>query len=900
MSNKVTESSDQWMVEHLQVDNQIHAINTGKKPRFSWWNHANVANRKQSAYEIKVIAEDGGQVVWATGKVTSSAQAVVYDGEPLTAGTAYIWQLRTWNQLDKASALVTANFETGLSDQDWEGAQWLTRPLGKHEFKGDRWTLARLEVPLKTTATKRVRAYTAANHTYELFVEGTRVDRGPSFAYPGEGYYQACKLTQAVLKAAQPKITLGLKVHWYGDGQGRPAGKPGFLIKVVFDYTDGTRQVVVSDASWKVTQGPYQPAALRNGEGDHIEHYDATLAEAIKGWQYSGFDDQQWQAPTVIGTHPTAPFTKLVGQETRLSEQVIRPKRILFAADGTQVADFGAVYPARPRVRFHHGQSGRVIHLRAGYELDANGRVATDHVSSQGTDMSYFYTEVDGEQTYQAFTHLAFRYLELPDIDEVLSLQDIAGVEVHRAVENGLAAEFSSSSQILNQVWQLMARSALMGVQEQYVDTPTREKGQFLNDAANTSYATLLTTGERAGTRQAINEFLLSQLHYWTEGNDAGRFNAVYPNGDGKRDIPDYTEMMPDWVWQYYRYSGDQRLLIKAYPFLERTAAYITRSIATDGFAKDLIYDLEGGDGGPYWHGIVDWPEHGRFGYDMDTVVRTTVNALGVNVFEDLAKIAEAIGRPKTEIDQFTDAKERLVKAMNAKLRNKEGLYVDGLHKDGSQSGHVSQHANSYAIAFNVAPEADRQHIAEWLGKQGMRQGPMTAHWLLKALLDGGNAKDFLSILTNTDDFGWAQQVKIGRTFTPEAWHLSGDANSQSHGWASQAIVDIVRGVVGVQLGQPAGGKLEIQVPDVQLHRAGGVIYTELGPVKVVWKKDENFGFDTLSVYVPANAEAKIILPTTKAVTVTTEQQNVEPVAEKTKTTTIYTIGSGNWQFKQA
>ena len=27
------------------------------------------------------------------------------------------------------------------------------------------------------------------------------------------------------------------------------------------------------------------------------------------------------------------------------------------------------------------------------------------------------------------------------------------------------------------------------------------------------------------------------------------------------RDIPDYTLMMPDWVWRYYEQTGDKALL---------------------------------------------------------------------------------------------------------------------------------------------------------------------------------------------------------------------------------------------------------------------------------------------------------------------------------------------------
>ncbi|SFB52968.1 alpha-L-rhamnosidase [Amycolatopsis marina] len=51
---------------------------------------------------------------------------------------------------------------------------------------------------------------------------------------------------------------------------------------------------------------------------------------------------------------------------------------------------------------------------------------------------------------------------------------------------------------------------------------------------------------ERDATQQAIREFLRSQNQYWSSGESAGRYNAVHPNGDGKREIPECTEMFVD------------------------------------------------------------------------------------------------------------------------------------------------------------------------------------------------------------------------------------------------------------------------------------------------------------------------------------------------------------------
>ena len=120
---------------------------------------------------------------------------------------------------------------------------------------------------------------------------------------------------------------------------------------------------------------------------------------------------------------------------------------------------------------------------------------------------------------------------------------------------SGSTATFHSSNPTLDAVWRLVQHSALDSAQEQFLDTPTREKGQFLADANNESLATMAGFGEQNLTRQALLDFAHSQARYWPDG----RLNAVYPNGDGKRDIPDFTERYPGLAVAVLRADGRPR-----------------------------------------------------------------------------------------------------------------------------------------------------------------------------------------------------------------------------------------------------------------------------------------------------------------------------------------------------
>jgi alpha-L-rhamnosidase len=839
----------------LLVDDQAHPLNVEGTPRFSWLPRDADPGEVQTAYRL-TVAEAGGRTVWDSGKVTSGEQSYVpYRGQTLKPGTAYRWTVRTWDRTGRQSPPATGRFETGISDAQWEGAAWIRRD----STDADDYTLARTEVHIGASPVVRARTYTAADHTYELFLNGRRADRGTSFGYPGEDYYQAADVT-ALVEAGRP-LAIGVRYHWYGSGQGRPAGTRGLLLKLVVEHADGSREVFVTDGSWRVTRDTLfvNGSGRRNGEGDRIERQDAR-AEVV-GWNLPGYDDtaEPWAAAQVAGAHPTPQYPHLIGQETRLTETPVKPVGLLTADDGTVVADFGVVIPARPVVRFDAGVAGRAIPIRAGYNLTETGRVATSTLLTQGTDMSFPYVQKDGPQEFRAFTHLGFRYLEIPNAGERITLDDVGAVVVHTDVPAGREATFASSDQTLDAVWRMMKRSALYSVQEAFVDTPTREKGQFLGDAANISYATMAAFGERDATQQAIREFLRSARRYWNSGDDLGRYNAVYPNGDGKRDIPDYSLIFVDWVWRYYQQTGDEALLAEAYPAVRDTAEYVLRHIPPDGPTAGLVTQLSGGSGA-YQYGIVDWPEPGRFGYDMSAVARTTINALGVRVLRVAAQMAAQLGRPATEAAGYRARAAELTAAMNAKLRRADGVYVDGLSATGEQSGHAGQHATSYAIAFGVAPPGDLPVLAEHLAGMGMKQGPMTAHWLLQALADAGRPDAVLRLLTNPHDLGWADILRQGGTFTWEAWTLDPGTNfSQSHGWGAQAIVDVQQTLLGIRTVTPGASVVDVVPPATGLSWAAGTVHTQRGPVRVEWRRVA--GGVRVDLDIPVNVTARVALP---------------------------------------
>lgn len=294
---------------------------------------------------------------------------------------------------------------------------------------------------------------------------------------------------------------------------------------------------------------------------------------------------------------------------------------------------------------------------------------------------------------------------------------------------------FSSSDATLDAVFKLLRDSALYGVQEQFVDKPTREKGQFLAEAVSISYATMSLFWEHADTAQALREVGWSAVRYWTCGEDKGRCNAVYPNGDGKRDIPDFSFMIPEWAEEYHLRTGDLALLRELLPHLCSTADYALRYIPAEGPTAGLVTTLGGGSG-PYLHGIVDWPEPGRFGYDMECAAKTTVNVQAYSALMATVRLCGLAGEEEAAI-RYASSARWLADAIRARLRV-DGVMVDGLHADGTPSAHASQHATSFPLSLGITAPDLASVDARRVAAMGMQQGPLTVHGLVRALLSQG------------------------------------------------------------------------------------------------------------------------------------------------------------------
>lgn len=885
---------------HLTVDDDPAPLAVTGDPAFGWTVEGPDRASTQKGYELVVSDAPSSakhKVVFDSGTIMSDQQSYVHaTALHLAADRRYWWTVRTEDADGQFGPYAAdAPFDTGLGDADWN-ASWIRRAgtvptvvqVGGTDLPVDDFALIRKEATVGVSPVVRARVYASAGQQYELRVNGTRAAEGPSYSYPDEQYYETTDVTKLVKAGAANAFAF--VTHWATASQGRPDSPEAFIAHITIDHADGTTDVITTDATWRTHTAMWVPDGPRNDEGDLVEHVDERLDPV--GWDQPGFDDSTWSPAAVLGAHPWAPFTHLVAARTHIIYESMKPVTLKPRTGGGVVADFGAVTSATPVVAVHAGVAGRAVKIVTGDALDPNGHVSTT-VGHQDTDMHWDFTERSGAQELRPLGYLAFRYLEVDGASEPLTVADVTIAARHTDFPDEHAAAFQTSDPAIDAVWNLARHSALYDAQEQFLDTPTREKGPFLTDSYDVSQAAMAAFGDRMVTAQMLTGFAQSQTKYWPDG----RVNAVYPNGDGKRDIPDYTMDYVAWVWKYWMASGDRDQLALEYPVARNITDYLARAIDPK---TGLVTNIPGG-GGDYAGGMVDWPPQMRYGYDMTTTARTTLNIIAVDDFRLVGAMAKALGKPATESTAETTRSTALTASIRTRLERPDGIFVDGLHGDGSPSPHASQQANAFAFAFGIVPAAHVQKVATIVVGLKSAMGVINYSLLLNALHDCGRDDALVTDLTDPNRPGYAQILKEGATFTWESWDARQVGDSESHGWGATVLAVLQDDVLGARVTAPGGAQIDVAVPRTAITKATGVVTTERGPVLLSWTRTVA-GLETIDVTIPANVTATVHLDAATVAHVSEGGHNVVGDAGISHSAAangdvVLTVGSGHYVF---
>jgi alpha-L-rhamnosidase len=193
-ANLMAQSSYGMQVAGLYCDHAVNPLAVDhRKPTLSWILSSARRGARQRAYQILVSRDSislrrGIGNLWNSGKVDSdNSTDVVYGGAAPASGEQCCWQVRVWDDLDRASPWSAPGYwQVGLLEaSDWH-ARWIS--AAPNEMAAA--PLFRREFSLSGNV-KRATAYIYGLGWYELYLNGTKVG-DQVLAPPNSHYDRAC------------------------------------------------------------------------------------------------------------------------------------------------------------------------------------------------------------------------------------------------------------------------------------------------------------------------------------------------------------------------------------------------------------------------------------------------------------------------------------------------------------------------------------------------------------------------------------------------------------------------------------------------------------------------------------------------------------------------------------
>lgn len=890
-------SSDSGVnVENLRLEMKENPLGINQiKPRFSWQLSSETANLKQTSYQIQVAVSEknlksGKDLLWDSGTVSSDQSILVpYAGKELESGEFYYWRVKLQTNQGLTDWSDPAFWSMALLDSSewkatWIGDNSISNPgedLGGGKTVQKTRLAARYlrkEFSLEKNV-KRAVLYISGLGSNETYLNGNKVTEdifapAPSL-YSKRTYYNVYDVTNLLV---DERNTIGVIL---GNGRFfsmRNPGMKGFglprlLAQLQIEYEDGTKSMVVSDSSWKLSvQGPI----VANNEFDG-EEYDAR--KEMPGWNQNGFDDSSWETPDVM----KVPAKVLVAQQNpgiRIQEE-IKPVSIKKHSNGSYILDMGQNMVGWLAVNLK-GKKDQPIKMRFSELLKEDGTLYMDNLrTALVTDI---YTPAkDGDFNWHPlFVYHGFRFVEVTGLDYQPELSAFTGQVIYDQMET--TGHYKTSNPLVNQVHQ----NAFWGIRGNYRGMPTdcpqrNERLGWLGDRATGAY------GEAFLFNNA------QMYNKWLQDIE----DSMSPEGRISDVSPSYWTVYSDNVtWpsaffyvadMLYRQYGDDQAIRRHYPAMKHWMEYMEKKTMKDFIMTKDQYG--------------DWcmpPESQGLIHSKDPSRKTDGAILSTTVYYDLLnKMAEFahICERDSDIAGYKDLALKMKEAYNAKFFNKET----------AQYGNNTVTANILSLRLGLVPEGYEGKVfknivekTEIDFKGHVSTGVLGIQHLMRGLTEYGRLDMAYNLLTNESYPSWGYMIKHGATTIWELWN--GDTanpamNSGNHVMLlGDLLIWYYENLAGIKCAPDAlAFKRLIMVPVFPegLDEVSASYESVYGKICSEWsKKDGNFRWH---ITIPGNTSATVRIPRKMNVKVQ-KQPGIEQISETDLFTEI-SITSGSYCF---
>jgi alpha-L-rhamnosidase len=874
------------------------------QPRLSWKLESLEQARgvKQTSYRMlvadspEVLAKDEGDL-WDSGKVeTHQSTQVVYAGKPLASRTICYWKVKVWYALDGAEGAAAgkesawsqpAQWSMGmLKPEDWS-AKWTSMKPSQWEPAED-LGLGKAGSGLNSRNSPMLRkVFTLAKPVrdaqvsicglgyYEMFLNGGKV--GDHVLDPAWTCYHknALYVTYDISKDLKPganalgvQLANGIYNQEFGDPWGFKAAQwrafPQMLLQLDVTFTDGTKQRLVSDETWKASDGPIYWDQLRMGV-----MYDARREHP--GWSQAGFDDTAWQ-PAILRE----------GVKGKLAAQVCEPIKVMktlkalsvVKGDGFYEVDFGQNIAGWTRIKVT-GEAGTRITMDYG----AHGA----NIEGKPLQTEVYTLKGGGEEVWEPdFTYNGFSKVKVSGFPGTPNKENFEARVVHTAFEERGA--FACSNPLLNQIGEMCRWSYIGNFVGIPTDCPHREKNAWCGDAQATAELGLTYYGSEAAYTRWILDFQAIQ-------REDGKLPCMVPGSDWGFDHCDGPAWEISYIaipWHLYEYRGDQRILGIHYQNYKRWLQWYRKHPSIN---KGQIIN----------YGLGDWCSN-----QTQTPPEITSTGYYYAAAKRIAAIAGMLGKTD-EQQEYGALAEEIKQAFNKAFYHPEtGLYWAG-----------SQTAMSCALYHGLVDPGNHDRVVKNLvdsirkNNYALDFGLLGSKYVLRVLCDNGYADVAYSMVIKDETQGWVKMLRTGNT---TLWENFLGLGSNNHVFLGDVGAWFINYLAGIRpdLASPGFQRFWIR-PEIpgELTWVKAHHDSPYGRIKSEWKKAGN-AF-SLNVTIPANSTAEVYIPASKADEVREGGNLLRPPgyegpASATKVTgvkflrmesgrAVYLVGSGEYCF---
>ena len=585
----------------------------------------------------------------------------------------------------------------------------------------------RKKFSLENVADTKIRI--SADDYYKLYINGKFVCQGPAAGYPEFYNYNEIDVSE-YLNSGENVIA----VHVYYQGEinrvwNSGDHRQGLIAELIADGVT----VLKTDKSWKYSVAKEFSGKTTGYDTQYLENIDFNLAE--KGWTEYNFDDSSY-INAIEKTDDDHIFTDEPAATVDVYE--IKPEVIKKLSGGEYFIDFGREITGYFKMTAE-GEKGQKVTIMCGEETMDDNPFAARYDMRCNCEYIEECTLSGGVDVFDFFDYKAFRYVNVKtDIDN-LDPDTFRAVVQHCRFEE--KCTLTTDIPYLKEIWDVCKNALKIGVQEAYLDCPSREKGQYVGDFTITGLAHMYISGEHKQYKKALYDFARSK-------KVCKGLMAVAPGGL-MQEIADYSLQYPLQILNYYNYTKDIETVKDLYPTVLGMLDYFKAYEREDGLLESVWEK---------WN-LTDWPINLRDGYVIDIrginaviPVHNTINAFYINAIETTEKLGELIGiKSENKAQRYKDA---YVKAF---YDAQTGLFCDDEEKT-----HSALHSNVLAVFAGAAPCESYEKIRSFIMEKGLCCGVYFSYFVLKALAKMGAYEDELKLILNESEASWVNMIKEG------------------------------------------------------------------------------------------------------------------------------------------